>query len=182
MKVGRNIKIFIFFSVIIGITIPLLLYNFEVQNPIVWELKISGNVDEEVIIQYQALINGTFGIISDKEFYFINSFGTELYFVFTGVSLWRILNQTGVLCENRSQIQFYFRAYDNYETGKLNLADLQAHPNDVIVAFKQKGVGYLRPKIEGGDGPLRAVVEYNLTKPYPNSQYWAKYLNEIIIL
>ncbi len=179
MKIGRNGKILIFFGAILAVTIPLIWYNFSVQNPIIWELKISGNVNQEVIIHYQQLVDGDYGMITDREFYFKNSFGTEDYYIFSGASLWQILNQTGVLRGNSSE--FYFRCADNYETATLSLASIQANPQYVIIAFKQ-GDDYIKPKSEGGDGPLRAVVDYELTKPAPNSQYWAKYVNEVIII
>ncbi len=179
MKLGRNLKILIFFAVIIAITIPFLVYNFEVQNPMVWELKISGNVKQEVIIQYQQIENSSFGLIEDRNFYYLNSYGTVYNFSCTGASLWQILNQTGVLRENATM--YYFSCYDNYRTDTLWLSDIEAHPDYVLIAFEINGE-ILKPKEQGGDGPLRATVDFHLTDPNPNSEYWAKYLNEIIII
>ncbi|HUX99459.1 MAG TPA: molybdopterin-dependent oxidoreductase [Candidatus Deferrimicrobium sp.] len=179
MQLGRNLKIFIFFAVIIGITIPFLAYNFQTQNPMVWEIKISGNVEAEIIIQYQEIVDGDFGMIENRYFYYINSWGTERSYYVTGPSLWQVLNQTGVLRENSTQ--FYFKCVDNWVTDPLSLSDIEANPDYVLLAFKIDGQ-ILKPKSEGGDGPIRAAVDFNLTKPDSNSEYWAKYLNQIIII
>ena len=179
MRLSRNVKIFIFFAVIVGITIPFLTYNYETQNPIIWEVSIYGNVTEEVTIPYEALANGTYGLIEDRTFYYKNSFGTEEYHTVTGPSLWHVLNQTGVLRGNSTQV--YFRSVDNYETGTLDIAEVEAHPEYAVLAFKYDGE-ILKPKSEGGDGPIRGVVDFNLTTPDTNTGYWAKYLNQIIII
>ncbi len=150
-----------------------------VQNPIVWEVRITGNVNFEVIIQYQEVVNSTYGVVDNRHFHYLNTWGTERDYYYTGASLWQILNQTGVLKGNSTQ--YYFSCYDNYVTEKLWLSDIEANPDYVLIAFK-KGSEFLKPKSEGGEGPLRAIVDFNLTDPGPNSEYWAMYVNEIIIV
>jgi DMSO/TMAO reductase YedYZ molybdopterin-dependent catalytic subunit len=179
MKFSRNLKILTLFAAIIAVTIPFLFYNYSVQNPILWELKITGNVNQEITIQYQQIVNGTFGLVEDRPFFFKNSYGTEYWENYTGASLWQILNQTGVLPVNATQ--FYFRSVDNWVTNPLLLDDISAHPDFVLIAFKL-GDEILLPKDQGGNGPLRAIVDYNLTKPNVNSEYWAKYVNTVIII
>ncbi|MFX1294477.1 MAG: hypothetical protein ACFFD2_06445 [Promethearchaeota archaeon] len=179
MAIQRNLKILIFFTAIISVTIPLLVYNFMIRNPLIWELTIKGNVKQEVVIHYQQITDGEFKIIEDMEFYFINSYGTEESHIYSGPTLWQILNQTDILLENSTK--YYFRCYDNYVTESLWLSDIEIHPEYVIIAFKE-GDQFLKPKSEGGTGPLRAIVHFNLTNPNPNGEYWAKYLNEIIII
>ena len=179
MKLSRNVKIVILFAVIIGATIPFIIYNFQVQNPILWELKITGNVTQEINVTYSQIVNGNYGLIENRPFYFINSYGTNYWEIYTGASLWEILNQTGVLPANATK--FYFRSVDNYETGTLWLDNISEHPDYALIAFKL-GNQVLLPKDQGGDGPLRAIVDYNLTKPAVNSQFWAKYVNTVVII
>jgi DMSO/TMAO reductase YedYZ molybdopterin-dependent catalytic subunit len=177
MRLSRNLKIGLFFSIIIGITIPLIVYNFlTIENPSPWTVKIYGNVENEVYISYDDIVAGVYGLVENREFYFINSYGTEHYYNYTGVSVWYILNQTDVLTNTSSEI--IFRAIDNYYTYEISLTEMAANPEYAILAFKRDGQ-ILQPKESGGEGPLRAIVDYELTKPRVNSQYWAKYTNSI---
>ena len=175
----RNLAIVIVFGAIIASTIPFLIYNYQVQNPILWELKITGNVTHEVNVTYSQIVNGDYGLIENRPFYFINSYGTNFWQNYTGASLWQILNQTGVLPPNATK--FYLQSVDNYVTGTLWLDNISANPDYVLIAFKLWNE-VIQPKDQGGDGPLRAIVDYNLTKPEVNSQYWAKYVNTVIII
>jgi hypothetical protein len=175
----RNLAIAIVCVTVILALVPFILYNYKTQNPIVWGLLITGNVDHEVVIQYQGIVNGTYGIIEDRTFFWKNSYGTTGTDIYTGASLWQILNQTGIVRPNATK--YYFRCFDNYNTNNLTLSDIQAHPEDVIIAFK-RGDEFLQPMEKDGDGPLRAIVDYTLTSPNPNTEYWAKYVNTVIII
>jgi DMSO/TMAO reductase YedYZ molybdopterin-dependent catalytic subunit len=193
MRLNRNLKILIvssnivisiiITSFIIGIVIPFIVNNNsppdDNQHPSYdWNISIYGNVNYEVNITYEDIVEGVYGVVENREFYFINSYGTEYYINYTGAPVWNILNQTGVLTNTSSKIVFY--AIDNYYSYELSISDFAANPEYAILAFKKNGE-FILPQQQGGYGPIRAIVDYEITKPRVNSQYWVKYTSSIQI-
>jgi len=190
MRFSRNLKISIFFGIIIGFTVPLIGYNFMlleqegnqiyVWNPIDWNLKIRGNVKYEATIPYQALINGTYGTIANQTFHFLNSYGTYYLTNYTGVSVWRLLSDLNILNEGATGI--WFKSVDLYETPGIPLSKVEEFPNLTIVAYKVNNIN-LTTRERGGTGPIRSIVNLSITEPTEegNGMYWAKYLTTIMV-
>lgn len=179
MNLSRNIKITIFFIIITGITVPLIAYNFTIRNDVHWELLINGNVSKEIDISYQDLVDGKYGTVVNQTYQFLDIEGHRANYTYTGVSVWNILSETHVLNNNSTAIEF--KSYDLYVTSPLNLTKIQEYPNLTIIAYKLNGK-FLTTKEQGGDGPLRAIIDLSVTTPTYNSQYWAKYVNEIYVI
>ena len=180
MKIGRNLKITIFFSVIIGFTIPLIAYNFiTVENTSLWQIRIIGNVKQEISISYESIKGGAFGIVTNILYQWRNRVGTTGAEYFTGVSIWNILNYSGLLQPTATQIKF--KSVDNYETDYILLSKLESFPDLAIIAYEENGQTLL-PKYLGGDGPLKIALNLSLTEPDYNKDYWANYVNLFIIV
>lgn len=183
MKITRNQKIALFFGSLILVTAGLVTYSvITSDSPLFlgvqdWKIEINGAVEQEVSVPYEALYNGTYDTIT-KEFYFINDYGTEYNIEFTGVKLWDILQDAANLTEGADYLYFY--SIDEYFTPRMELNLVENNPEDCILAFKEEGK-WLKPKNRGGDGPVRAIVGYDLVKPRVNSQYWAKYLFRVVV-
>ena len=106
-----------------------------------------------------------------------NSLDIEFDLVFSGVSLWSILEVEALLSGTPAELTFQFVASDGYSSpSPLNLSLAQSFPDLVIIAYEEDG----NPLID--DGPLRSVVNQSLlmSGQYA-SQYALKHLTEIII-
>ncbi|WP_371804206.1 hypothetical protein [Candidatus Lokiarchaeum ossiferum] len=159
-----------------------------------WCVRISGNVNYEMSVGISYLLNDSFARVENQEFQVLNSFETNYNKTLSGVVLWDILNQTGLLRGNSSLIQF--QASDGYKSFKLPLRIIQNFPKMIIIVTHIDGK-LIPPKENGGDGPLMAAVDYpslindseveqifndNQQDFVYNSQYNVKYLNSIIII
>ena len=106
-----------------------------------------------------------------------NSLDIEYDLVFSGVSLWSILEVEALLSGTPAELTFQFVASDGYSSpSPLNLSLAQSFPDLVIIAYEEDG----NPLID--DGPLRSVVNQSLlmSGQYA-SQYCLQQLTEIII-
>lgn len=143
-----------------------------------WTVTVTGEVDADAVVPVRALYNGTYDTIT-REFLFVNEWGTSYTVEFTGVRLRDVLHGSGVVLGAEAS-GLYFHAADGYSTPLISLQDILVNPDDAIIAFKQSG-NWIKPKIEGGDGPVRAVLDHALTQPGANSVFWAKHVTQIII-
>ena len=180
MKINlRYFLISLFFLSLIGLTIPLIVYNLNNRNPDPTALIITGNVSREVSFTYEDIISGKYGVVENRIFTFLNQppYNSQYDVNYTGVSVWALLTYTSILYPNATSI--YFKSWDAYRTETLSLSAVQDNPEDVIVAFK-KGDYFLQNNSEDG-GPLRTIVDLSVTEPDYCSKYWAKYVNEIVV-
>ena len=181
----RNLKIAIFFGLLIFAATGLLIYNV-INNPdavkkpsyLDWTLTIKGNVKNEIDIPYTQIVNGTYYTIENAKFHIMNNFGREWDTYYTGISLWDLLNKTNILNENSSYA--IFKAIDGYVSTKVDLSTIRQHKDEIIIAYKENGE-ILKLKDDGGDGPLHLILNFSVTDPNPNTPYNVKYLNEIEI-
>lgn len=176
-KIYRNLLISLFFLSIISITIPLVIYNLNQRNPNPLSIIITGNVSKEISFNYDDITNGTYGTVGDRQFTFLNDFGTQYDANYTGVSVWALLTYSSILTPSSTAIYFY--SWDNYQSASLSLEDVENNPEEIIIAFK-KGDTYLRNNSVDG-GPFRSIVNLSVTEPLYCSQYWVKYINKIVV-
>lgn len=176
-KVYRNLLISLFFLSIISITIPLVLYNLNQRNPDRLSIIIKGNVSHEVTYYYDDITNGTYGIVENRPFTFLNEFGLQYDVNYSGVSVWALLTYSSILTPSSTAIYFY--SWDNYQSATLSLTDVENHSEEIIIAFKKEDA-YLKNDSQDG-GPLRSIVNLSVTEPIYCSQYWVKYVNMIVV-
>ena len=180
-KTLRYVLISLFFLSLIGFTIPLIIYNLNQRNPDPLVIIISGNVSHEVSYTYDEIVVGEYGLVENKQFTFLNQYNTRYEVNYTGVSVWTLLSYTEILNSNATTI--YFKSWDSYTTATLNLTDVEQNSENIIIAFKQ-GDRFLTNSSDDG-GPFRAIVDLSVTEAFDPptycSQFWAKYVNEIIV-
>ena len=177
----RNLIILL---VIVGVsasTIPLILYNISVQNPNPWEVRIFGSgVNGTITISYDDLISGEYLQVENRVFDILNRLNYTYSYTYTGVSVWDVLQKSGILYPNATK--FRFSSEDNYICDWLPLNISSSNPEKVILAYIEDGK-FLETKIMGGYGPMRSVVDITLVQqfnpPTYNSQFWVKYTNGI---
>jgi len=170
-------------SIIIGISIVwLTLYAIiELQiNPFedTSVITIEGTgIDHDVDLTLTELKSDKYQQIKDKTYFFINSFGSEYQIIFSGVSLWSILEVEGILNADPSSLTFRFYARDGYSSPHpLNLSIAQNNPDLVILAYERDGA----PLFE--EGPLYSIVDRTVIPPGEfNSQYSVQLLKTIVI-
>lgn len=160
-------------STIIGISIVWLtlyaiieleLNPFEHSNALTME---GTGLTHNVEFSLEELKSEKYQQIIDKNYFFINSFGSEYEIVYSGVSLWSILMVEEILIDDTSNLTFKFYARDGYSSPHpLNLSIAQQNPELVILAYERDGA----PLFE--EGPLSSVVDRSVI-PYGefNSQY-----------
>lgn len=168
-------------SVIIGLTVFWLIMiaslefdPFEDPN----KITIEGNgVSTTISISVSELTSRRYDLVEDKTFHIKNRVGTEYDVVYSGISLWSILEEENLLLHSSSILEFRFYGRDGFSSPKfLNLSIVEANPDLVILAFEENGVPLSL------EGPLRSVIDQSIMPEGEyNSHYCVAKLNKIII-
>jgi DMSO/TMAO reductase YedYZ molybdopterin-dependent catalytic subunit len=133
------------------------------DEEIVLTIKGSG-IEDELKLTLSEIKSDKYRQVKDKEFHFKNSVGTEWDAVYSGVSLWSILEAEDILKPEASS--FLFIGEDGYEAPTtLSLSLAENNEDQVILAYEKDG----EPLYE--KGPLRSVIDYEVIPEYYNSQY-----------
>lgn len=136
------------------------------QNPNTIKLKGSG-VKGEITIDLNDLKSSKYTQIIDQTFFFQNTVGNTYEKVYSGVSLWSILEVEDILNRDPSSLTFILWGRDSYRSPKpLNLSIAQLYPKLVIIAYAQDG----QPLF--GDGPMRSVLNQSVM---PNGEVCSQY-------
>ncbi len=137
-------------------------------------LTIKGNVNRELQLSVADLKSDNYEQIVDRTFHFVNAIGSEFDEVYSGASLWSILEEENIL--NNDASSFLFIGGDGYwaETS-LSLTLAENNTEQIIIAYEKDGdpIYY--------DGPLRSIVDHELIPDKANTHYAIKYLKTIII-
>jgi len=151
-------------SICIGLTIFWLnIYAFIIldvdlfQDPNTIKIKGSG-VTGEITIHLDDLKSSKYTQVMDQTFHFRNSVSSDLYErVYSGVSLWSILEIENILNDEPSKLTFILCGRDAYCSPKpLNLSIAQDNPELIILAYYEDS----QPLF--GDGPLRSVLNQSV--------------------
>jgi len=178
----RNFYILIA-SIIIGLSVLFLniyaIITLEIdlfQDPNTVKIKGTG-VNEEITLSMSELKSDKYTQVENKEFFFENRIGNTYWRTYSGVSLWSILEEEGILNSNPSSLTFLFMGRDAYRSPlSLNLNIAQNNPRQVIIAYAEDG----QPLF--GDGPLRSVINQTvMPSGEVASQYSVQQLASIVI-
>ncbi|MHA1750189.1 MAG: hypothetical protein ACTSYF_16280, partial [Promethearchaeota archaeon] len=160
-------------SVIIGIVVFwLLMIAFLEFNPFEDPNKLTIEGDGtsiSVSLSVSELTSGKYDLVEDKTYHIKNSppFETEYDIIYSGISLWSILEQENLLIQSSSELEFRFYARDGYSSPKfLNLSIVEMYPDLVILAFEENGVPLSL------EGPLRSVMDQSIM---PDGEYSSQY-------
>ena len=178
----RNFYILIS-SIIVGMVIFwLLLYAIVeldadlFQDPNSVTIRGSG-LNREITLTITQLKSDKYDQVIDKTYHFMDFFETEYDIIYSGVSLWSIIEEENLIYGEISILKFEFWGRDLYHSPKaLNLSIVKDHPELVIIAYEENGAPLF------GDGPLRSVLDQSIL---PDGEYGSQYsvqmLSEIII-
>ena len=146
------------------------------QDPNTIKIKGSG-VNQEITIHLDDLKSSKYTQVIDQTFFFRNRVGSTYERVYTGVSLWSILEIENMLNDDPSRLTFTLRGRDAYSSPQpLNLSIAQNFPGLVILAYYEDG----QPLF--GDGPLRSVLNQSvMPSGEVCSQYSIQQLSSIVI-
>ncbi|MHA1191690.1 MAG: hypothetical protein ACTSP9_05270 [Promethearchaeota archaeon] len=139
-------------------------------------ITIDGNgTSTSLTISISELTSGKYDLVEDKTFHIKNSFETEYDVVYSGISLWSIIED--LLTHSVSDLEFRFYARDGYSSPKfLNLSIVEAYPDLVILATEENGVPLTI------EGPLRSVMDQSvMLEGEYSSQYSVQKLSLITI-
>jgi hypothetical protein len=177
-KIRRNLLISLFFLVLIIFPIPLIVYNVINSNPELYSIRIEGNVSEVTTYSYDQIVEGSFGLVENQNFVFLNQYDSQYNRVYTGVSVWSLLTYITIMYPNSTGISF--KSYDSYVTETLTLEQININPELVIIAFKidDRALKYN----DNDGGPLRSIVDLSVTDPVYCSKYWVKHVNTIVVI
>ena len=156
-------------SVIIGLVVFwLIMIAFLEFNPFEDpdKITIEGNgTSSSVTLSISELTSGKYDLVEDKTFHIKNSFETEYDVVYSGISLWSIIEEENLIIQSASEFRFYAR--DGYSSPKfLNLSIVEANSDLVILAFEENGVPL------SAEGPLRSVMDQSIM---PEGEYSSQY-------
>ena len=146
------------------------------QDPNTISIQGSG-VKGEITIHLNELKSSKFVQVIDQTFFFENRVGSTYEKVYSGVSLWSILEVEDILNDESDSLIFILWGRDAYRSPKaLNLSIAKNHPNLVIIAYSEGGYPLF------GDGPLRSALNQSIMPVGEvSSQYSVQQLSKIII-
>ena len=136
---------------------------------------ITGKVKEELRLSLSEIKSDKYTQVKDKVFKIVTQVEPH-YYVYSGVTLWSILETENILEPDATT--FTFIGSDGYESPEpLSLKEVaQKYQNDVILAYEYDG----DPLYE--EGPIRSVIDDDAIPPGEySSQYSVSNLVEIRI-
>jgi len=112
-----------------------------------------------------------------KKFNIMNRYYNQYIKIYTGVSLWSVLDSLNLLVRPVEELTFRFYAYDGYASPKpLSLIIAKNFSTSVILAYEENG----QPIIT--DGPIRSAIDQAVVPEGEfSSQYCVKMLKSIVI-
>jgi hypothetical protein len=111
-------------------------------------------ISNEYTISLDELKSDKYIQVVDKEFKLVNSGEYEYHIIYSGTSLWSILEVENLLIQSPEELNFQFWGRDAYHSPKpINLSIAQNNPNLVILAYEENG----HPLFE--TGPIRSVID-----------------------
>ena len=167
------IGVIIFWLMVIAFT-ELDIDPFEDPN----KITIEGNgTSKSLSLSVSELTSGKYNLVEDKTFHIKNKYDTEDDIIYSGISLWSIIEVENLIIHPSSELEFRFYGRDGYTSPKfLNLSIAEINPDLVILAYEENGVPLL------GEGPLRSIMDQSVMPPDEYSaQYSVQKLYLIII-
>jgi len=145
----------------------------EEEGEVILTIKGSG-VDKELDLTLSEAKSDKYTQVKDREYHFKNRVGIEWDEIYSGVTLWSILEEEGILTQDADT--FLFVGEDGYEAPTaLSLSLAENYENQIILAYEEDG----EPLYE--KGPLRSVVDDEAIPESYNSQYSVYNLRYVII-
>ena len=141
-------------------------------------IKIKGNgIKAEFQITVSEIKSDRYLQVKNKEFNFLNNFGSEYSIIYSGTSLWNIIEIEDILITNSAELTFLFKARDGYVSpSPLNLSLTENNPTLVILAYEENSVPLTY------EGPIRSVLDISLfPSGKANSPYSIQQVKQIII-
>jgi hypothetical protein len=148
---------------------------FEDPNKI--EIRGTGTLGT-VTLSISELTSGRYDLIEDRTFHIKNRYDTEYDIIYSGISLWSIIEEENIIVQASSELEFRFYSRDGYSSPKfLNLSIVENNPELVILANEENGV-----PLPTTEGPLRTVMDQSIMPEDEfSSQYSVQKLSYIII-
>jgi hypothetical protein len=126
------------------------------QNPNTIKINGSG-VKGEITINLNELKSSKYNQVIDQKFFIENRVGNTYEKVYSGVSLWSILEVEDILNDNPDSLTFILWGRDAYRSPQpLNLSIAKNYPDLVIIAYMENGYPLF------GDGPLRSALNQSV--------------------
>jgi len=138
-------------------------------------ITITGNVKEDLSLSLEDIKSSKYYQVEDQLFHFINAIGREFDEIYSGASLWSILEVEDVLEADASSFQFI--GSDGFTSPKpISLTLAEDNLNLVILAYERDGI----PLFE--QGPIRSIVDFSVI-PSETTTHWAvQNLKSILII
>jgi hypothetical protein len=113
-----------------------------------------------------------------KTFHIMNRYYNQYTEIYTGPTLWSVLNNLNILSRPADELTFQFYAADGYSSPKpLSLVIAKNFSTSVILAYEKNG----KP-LGTSEGPIRSVMEQSIMPQGEfSSQYCVKMVKKIVI-
>jgi hypothetical protein len=147
------------------------------QDPYTIKIKGSG-VKSDIYIHLDDLKSSKYTQVIDQPFNIENRVGSTYEKIYSGVSIWSILEVENILIDDPDSLTFILWGRDAYRSPRpLNLSMAQNNPDLIIIAYVENGYPLF------GDGPMRAALNQSVM-PYGevSSQYSVQQLASIEII
>ncbi len=129
------------------------------------------------IVTVSQLKSLSFQQVYYKQFLIMNRLYNQYIKVYTGVTLWSVLDRLDLLARPVEELTFRFYAYDGYASPKpLSLIIAKNFSTSVILAYEENGLPLT------SDGPIRSVIDQSVVPEGEfSSQYCVKMVSSILI-
>jgi hypothetical protein len=130
-----------------------------------------------VVLTVSLLKSLAFQQVYNKPFQIMNRYYNQYVKIYSGVSLWSVLDRLDILTKPASELTFRFYSHDGYASPRpLSLILAKNFTASVILAYEENG----QPII--ADGPIRSVMEQPIMPEGEfSSQYCVKMVKSIVI-
>ena len=137
-------------------------------------LTIEGNVNQPIDLTLSDLKSDKYDQVVDQTFHLINAIGNAVDLIFSGVSLWSILEEEELLTVSSST--FLFIGGDGYYSETpLALSLAEENSELVILAYEQDG----QPLFLAG--PVRSIINASVIPTKATTHYAIKNLVKVLI-
>jgi DMSO/TMAO reductase YedYZ molybdopterin-dependent catalytic subunit len=128
---------------------------------------ITGKVTKELELTMSDIKSDKYIQVIDKEFEVVTRVESHTY-IYSGVSLWSILKEEGILESDAST--FLFKGSDGYHSPEpLDLDKAEQYKEEVILAYELDG----KPLYH--EGPIRSVIDHDVVRDMEPQQYSSQY-------
>ncbi len=178
MELTRNMKVLVVIAIIVGASLPLVLWlAFPQQSPIDWTITLYVDEGEQVNVTYQEITNTSlYTTFTNQHLVTIKyvSQNIDKDGLYTGISIWDLIQQSGINYSTANHIRF--EASDGWMSPAIPLSLIESAGSLAAIVYDR--VGGWHDLVEYG--PLMPIINHSVTDSITSTRYSVKNFTKII--